>query len=206
MDLNIPQWHGIPFGQLDIQPTPAALPQGIVQYSYIQVHPVVVVEAITLHLHQQLVHPGWGKSWDVSPLLPGGPMSLDHYKIILYSTTNLFQPPPHILWRYLVPAVICVMLPSSDPPSIQHDLAPSLNYVGPTLAPCSVSLDPAPLYPSSSTSTISCLSYTFYNSTHHCPTIGSTRCRTSIGAPCHIVSAVSACLPPSCMHTKSCTP
>ena len=94
MNPNIPQWHGIAFGQPGIKPTPAALTQDIVHYSHIQVHPVVVMEEITLHLHQQLVHPGWGKYWETSPLLHGGLMGLDHYKIILYSTTALFQAPP----------------------------------------------------------------------------------------------------------------
>ena len=129
-----------------------ALTQDIVHYSHIQVHPVVVMEEITLHLHQQLVHPGWGKYWETSPLLPGGLMGLDQYKIILYSTTALFQAPPpraRIPWRYLVPAVICVMLPSSDSPSIQHYLLPALHYVGTTLAPYSVSQYPVPciIYP-----------------------------------------------------------
>ena len=72
---------------------PAALPQGIVQYPHIQVHPVVVIEAISLHLHQQLVHPGWEKSWEIPPLLLGGPIGMYHYKIILYFTTDLFQAP-----------------------------------------------------------------------------------------------------------------
>ena len=94
MDPKIPQWHGIPFGQLGIQLTPEALPQVIFQYPHIQVHTVVLMEEITLHLHQQLVHPGWEQSWEISPLLPGGPMGLAHYKIIMYSTTALFQAPP----------------------------------------------------------------------------------------------------------------
>ena len=50
---------------------------------------------------------------------------------------------PHTL-ALIFSAVICIILPSSDPPSIHNDMAPALHSVGPKLAPCYVSLDPAP--------------------------------------------------------------
>ena len=114
------------------------LPDSVTSNFHVQVHPIILVEVVTVDLHQQLVRLGRVKEWEVHSLLNPGRSVVALCVLCLTPLqlfANFFPPAMSASWPVLAPCTSCLAL--------------ALCYSYPLLAPssCTNSLDLTEFFP-----------------------------------------------------------